>query len=172
MKSLEALDNLVHCKSITKCKECRHKNICTMERDYNTIKKDLERLNKLNKIFSDSHICEIKARFNEIECTTDKCDACPLSIGDDICLKIMFENKWKLQKENQELLVNKNVAQGIATKYKQVLDILKDKFYIKIHSNMFGSFLFIKEKTKNGEDVSCELDIEQAQKFKEVLGND
>lgn len=39
-----ALDNLVHCKSITRCKECKHKNLCTMERDYNIIKKDLERL--------------------------------------------------------------------------------------------------------------------------------
>ncbi len=40
--SLQALDNLVHCKSETKCKECRHKNLCTMERDYNIIKQDLQ----------------------------------------------------------------------------------------------------------------------------------
>ena len=40
--SLEALDNLVHCKSETRCKECHHKNLCTMERDYNIIKSDLE----------------------------------------------------------------------------------------------------------------------------------
>lgn len=39
--SLEALDNLVHCKSETKCKECRHKNVCTLERDYNIVKQDL-----------------------------------------------------------------------------------------------------------------------------------
>ena len=39
--SLEALDNLVHCKSETRCKECHHKNLCTMERDYNIIKSDL-----------------------------------------------------------------------------------------------------------------------------------
>lgn len=32
-KYQEALDNLVHCKSITRCKECKHKNLCTMERD-------------------------------------------------------------------------------------------------------------------------------------------
>lgn len=32
-KYQEALDNLVHCKSITKCKECKHKERCTMERD-------------------------------------------------------------------------------------------------------------------------------------------
>ena len=40
--SLEALDNLVHCKSETRCKECHHKNVCTLERDYNIIKSDLE----------------------------------------------------------------------------------------------------------------------------------
>lgn len=39
--SLEALDNLVHCKSETKCKECHHKSICTLERDYNIVKQDL-----------------------------------------------------------------------------------------------------------------------------------
>ena len=42
MESKEALENLVHCKSITKCKECKHKHLCTMERDYNIIKKDLD----------------------------------------------------------------------------------------------------------------------------------
>ena len=40
--SLETLDNLVHCKSETRCKECHHKNVCTLERDYNIIKSDLE----------------------------------------------------------------------------------------------------------------------------------
>ena len=40
--SLEALANLVHCKSETRCKECHHKNVCTLERDYNIIKFDLE----------------------------------------------------------------------------------------------------------------------------------
>lgn len=39
--SLEALDNLVHCKSETKCKECHHKNVCTLERDYNIVKQGL-----------------------------------------------------------------------------------------------------------------------------------
>lgn len=39
--SLEALENLVHCKSETKCKECKHKNVCTLERDYNIVKQDL-----------------------------------------------------------------------------------------------------------------------------------
>lgn len=48
--SLEALDNLVHCKSETKCKECKHKNVCTLERDYNIVKSDLEMLDNENKV--------------------------------------------------------------------------------------------------------------------------
>lgn len=48
--SLEALENLVYCKSETKCKECKHKNICTLERDYNIIKSDIETLNNENKV--------------------------------------------------------------------------------------------------------------------------
>ena len=32
-KYQKALNNLVYCKSEIKCKECRHKSICTMERD-------------------------------------------------------------------------------------------------------------------------------------------
>lgn len=36
-KYQEALDNLVYCKSITRCKECKHKNLCTMERDSKTL---------------------------------------------------------------------------------------------------------------------------------------
>jgi len=48
-KGLEALGNLVHCKSITKCNECKHKNRCTMEKDYDLIKQDLEHLEQLEK---------------------------------------------------------------------------------------------------------------------------
>ena len=36
-KYQEALNELVHCKLITKCKECKHKSRCTMERDSNII---------------------------------------------------------------------------------------------------------------------------------------
>ena len=67
------------------------------------VKQDLDRLEQLEKIFGDKHICEIKARFNEIECDADKCDNCPLAIGDDLCFKIIFEDKWKFQEERNEL---------------------------------------------------------------------
>ena len=93
--------------------------------------------------------------------------------------ELLKEENTKLKQENKELLVNKNVAQGIATnlkqeneKLKQAIEILKDKFYLKIHSNMFGSWLFIKEKTKHGEDVSCELDLDIVDTIKEVLNNE
>lgn len=51
-KYQEALDNLVHCKSITRCKECKHKSHCTMERDSNIIKQALERLEELEHIIT------------------------------------------------------------------------------------------------------------------------
>ena len=44
--------------------------------------------------------------------------------------KIIFESldrKEQLEKENQELLVNKNFAQGVALKYKKAIEILKDR---------------------------------------------
>ena len=57
-------------------------------------------------------------------------------------------------------------------KLEKFIEILKDKFYLRVHSNMFGSWLFIKEKTKHGEDVSCELDLDIVDTIKEVLGNE
>lgn len=42
-KYQEALDNLVHCKSITRCKECKHKNLCTMERDSKILQELVEK---------------------------------------------------------------------------------------------------------------------------------
>lgn len=73
--------------------------------EHQLILKDLEYLDSLKKFFSDSHICEIKARFNEIECSSDKCDNCPLGFESGICLKNTFKKKWELQKENQDLKV-------------------------------------------------------------------
>ena len=55
-------------------------------------------------------------------------------------------------------------------KLEKFIEILKDKFYLRVHSNMFGSWLFIKEKTKHGEDVSCQLDLDIVDTIKEVLG--
>ena len=44
MTGKKALENLVHCKSIVKCRERKHKNLCTMERDYTIIERDLKAL--------------------------------------------------------------------------------------------------------------------------------
>lgn len=96
IKGLEALEKLYEEREYLLGEKVNHKtknwhndikhydniNKCLL-----TIKQDLDRLEKLEKIFSDSHICEIKERFNEIECSADKCDNCPLGIGDGICLK-------------------------------------------------------------------------------------
>lgn len=57
-------------------------------------------------------------------------------------------------------------------KLEKFIEILKDKFYLRVHSNMFGSWLFIKEKIKNGKDVSCELDLDIVDTIKEVLENE
>ena len=73
------------------------------------------------------------------------------------CEEIEFENV-RLEKENKKL--------------KQVIEILKDKFYLRVHSNMFGSWLFIKEKIKNGKDVYCELDLDIVDTIKEVFENE
>lgn len=92
-KYQEALENLVHCKSETKCKECKHKYRCTMERDYHTIKQDLERLEQLEK--------ENQSLKDKINYENDK----------NICEKIYLrgvindlqQTNEKLKKENQEL---------------------------------------------------------------------
>ena len=69
--SKEALDNLVHCKSITRCKECRHKSLCTMERDFNIIKQDLDRLEELEKEHN-----KLKERYkHRAETSNDLCKA-------------------------------------------------------------------------------------------------
>ena len=47
---------------------------------------------------------------------------------------IEFENV-KLKQENKELLVNKNVAQGIAIKYKKALDIFKSKIELPLEDD-------------------------------------
>ena len=57
-------------------------------------------------------------------------------------------------------------------KLEKFIEILKDKFYLRVHSNMFGSWLFIKEKTKHGENVSCELDLDIVDTIKEVFENE
>ena len=133
--------------------------------DYcNEISQDLDRLEKLEKIFSDSHICEIKTRFNEIECSFDKCENCPLGIGDGICLKKTFERKWELQKENQELIKKAdcclwkdcNEISQENEKLKKAIDIIKKHFIIKLeeetdlNGNVWGRLVSIQSKEDEG----------------------
>ena len=119
------------------------------------IKQDLDRLEQLERIFSDSHICEIKARFNEIKCDADKCDNCPLSIGDDICLKHTFEKKWGFQIERDKL--------------RQALEILKKHGVINLFINRNNN----NKLTLEFDDcISCVLEPKEYALLKEVLFND
>ena len=119
------------------------------------VKQDLNRLEQLEKIFGDSHICEIKARFNEIECDASKCDNCPLGIGDDICLKNTFERKWGFQEERDKL--------------KQALEILKERGGINLFINRNNN----NKLTLEFDDcISCVLEPKEYALLKEVLFND
>lgn len=120
------------------------------------ILKDLERLETLENIFSDSHICEIKARFNEIECSTEKCNNCPLGFESGVCLKNAFETKWKLQQENEKL--------------KKVIEILKSclDFYV---GEGIGFVDCVFENPIITFDLNNKKELEQYELLKEVLGN-
>ena len=131
--------------------------------EIDVIKKDLERLEQLEKIFSDNHICEIQARFNEIECTVDKCDNCPLGFESGICLKNTFERKWELQKENQKL--------------KKVIRILKEKLGIQVKMFINGGCNLItlisdKRLMTDYNEYLKGLTKEEFDLLKEVLDNE
>lgn len=55
-KYQDALDNLVHCKSETKCKECRHKDRCTMDRDYKILKELVDKETPMKVNMEDYHL--------------------------------------------------------------------------------------------------------------------
>lgn len=103
-------------------------------------KRNLDKLKKMENTFSDCHICEIKARFNEIECDADKCETCHLGFESDVCLKNAFERKWELQEENFELRQKLNTEEECVVmlekaidKYKKVIKILKQHIEVYIY---------------------------------------
>lgn len=73
-----------------------------------------DKYDKINKVFNDSHTCEIKKELAKYEplCEETKCDECALGIGDGICLKAMYEIKWEIQKEKQKLEKAWEIAKG------------------------------------------------------------
>lgn len=89
-----ALDNLVHCKSITRCKECKHKNLCTMERDYNIIKKDLERLEIYEKFTIPNLRKLILKLYNNEELTREE---------HEIIFEIMSLKNKELENEHENI---------------------------------------------------------------------
>ena len=112
--SLEALDNLVHCKSETRCKECHHKNVCTLERDYNIIKVDLENLNELKKVWNTPWHQNIPLNddnlLSSIDCNVD-----------------LFRENRKLKKEIAEWNeLNKKYIDKIVELEKQRWDLEQD----------------------------------------------
>ena len=143
--------------------------------------KDQGRLERLEKIFSDSHICEMQARFNEIKCSADKCENCPLGFESGVCLKNTFEHKWKLQEENQELkkknrqLLNDSSTLAVKIiKLEKVLEIIKDKCYFMPLSKIknLSYHLYVRWFDLNHYDVKSLLTREEFDSLKEVLYNE
>ena len=109
---------------------------------------------------------ELKQDVERLEYENVKLKNQILSLELDTCIP-------ELRKENKELLVNKNVAQGIATKYKQALDIF-ERTHIHI---------YYLRRTKNVEEYNKMIDKineydffdyliqEDYNLLKEVLGN-
>lgn len=88
----------------------------------------------------------------------------------------------RLEKENQELLVNKNVAQGIATKLKQennklknVIEILVDVLDIKLATSIFADELgdyYLEFKTDTNKRTLRKITKEKYELLKEILSNE
>lgn len=87
---------------------------------------------ELQKIFDDRHICEIKSKFNKIECNADRCDTCPLQLGDEMCLKITFEDKWNFQEERDELKQKLQQLVDKETPKKSIERLFKQNKHFKI----------------------------------------
>ena len=136
MTSKEALENLVHCKMTLKCPTCKHKNRCTMERDYNTIKQDLERLKTLESN-SDKIIKDIVKLINK-----------------NLELQQRLE---VLEKENEQLKGTENIVSNYAyslkeenEKLKKALKIIKNKCYsLQLTEATDEEFNLIKEVLGN-----------------------
>lgn len=139
-------------EALERLKEKTQPNTYTLnhnEEDFNTIKQDLELLEQLKQ----------------------QRDRLAIDNG-ELVVKVT-----NLQKENQELLINKNLAQGIALKYKKVIDILKDKvvfeFFEPKDEKEMKECLEEKEEPyliRMGEDWFTLDDKNKFDLLKEVLG--
>lgn len=126
-------DDLQHYTMVEKdkCKEffIREdlKKFTTIKQALQDCKRQLDRSENLEKIFSDSHICEIQERFKEIECSADKCENCPLGFESGVCLKNTFEKKLELQKENKELKEeNKELKKTYDNLYNDIINVIQE----------------------------------------------
>jgi hypothetical protein len=94
-----------------------------------------------------------------------------------------LEDFIDIEKENQELIVNKNVAQGIAKKFKEenlklkkAIEILNDKLDIKLEVYHNGGCILNHKVIRNciipNERCLRYLEVEEYELLKEVLEND
>lgn len=86
------------------------------------------------------------------------------------CLNVIkqdLERLEVLEKENQKLLVNKNVAQALAIKYKKVIEILKRNLVIEFNDDLH--FVHLKEDISQTCDYTI-IDIEDKQEYELLKG--
>lgn len=135
MNSKKALDNLVHCKSITRCKECRHKSLCTMERDFNIIKQDLDRLEQLEKEHE-----KLKERYkHRAETSNDLCKAVK-----------QYEKVIDILKDELEISFEDTTQEGNG--YWVVLKNWSGAEEVVIHFNTPNNYELLKEVLDNAKN--------------------
>ena len=142
-KLIEALNK---CETRKSYENVRYTLVDDELRDY--IEESLERLEVLEKENQElwKNIEKYNHKFAEVE--RKKCD---------------------LQQENEKLLVNKNVAQVLAIKYKKAIEILNDKMPIQfLGYNKYGAKPY--EIISNGFVIG--LEQQEYDLLKEVLGNE
>lgn len=138
--------------------------------EYSIIKQDLERLEQLEKqikrwyekyAFVEKELVQTKKNFRNSQTHSKN------------CYKKLKEKYKKLQKENEKFLVNKNLAQILAVKYKKALDILKEKLDIKLEIHHNGGCTLNHKIISNcvipNERCLRYLEVEEYELLKEVL---
>jgi stress response protein YsnF len=124
---------------------------------YNTIKQDLERLEALEK-----ENIELKKFETDYHIALAFCEASK-------------EEKQELAKENQQLLVNKNVAQALAIKYKKAIEIIKKIVSIPLEDDFAKVNIdkVTKEETHYyALSIKYLIDEQEYELLKGVLSND
>lgn len=150
MNSKECLERLLKYANINEA-ELITKYGYSASNDIETIKQDLDRLEKLEQENN-----SLRAFVGNLQ----------------FCRERETRKIEELEKKNQELLVNKNVAQGIVTKLKEENDKLK-KALDKACEKLDYTCIPVEEELV--EDLDCDNNCKECWKkyfMKEVLHND